>query len=175
MTEYSCGPHSFHLASGECVLLTGRGGCCHLLKELSHRPACALVSLRRPVLFGHSARAEGALALLGLKPGCKWNQLNAVDRIKFCIASALRQKVEVLLLDNPARDLDPEERQLLFSALQDLARKTGMAILFTSNDLSDALTIASRVLAFTPGGNLLESTPDTREDVLRAAYPLLQV
>ena len=85
------------------------------------------------------------------------------------------RKVEVLLLDNPTRDLDPEERQRLLSALKDLARKTGMAILFSSYDLTDALAIVNRVLVFTPGGRLLESTPDTREDVLRAAYPLLQL
>ena len=174
MTEYSASGFTFHLGSGECVLLTGHGSS-PFLKELSRLPACALVSPRRPVFLCKNERVDGALALLGLKTECNWKDLNAIDRIKFCIALALRQKVEVLLLDNPSRDLDPEERQLLFSALKDLARKTGMAILFTSNDLSDSLAIATRVLAFTPAGNLIESTPDTREDALRAAYPLLQI
>lgn len=174
MTEYSCGPHSFHLGSGECVLLTGHCSS-PFLKELSRLPACALVSTRRTLFLCKNERVDGALALLGLKTDCKWKDLSAVGRIKFCIALALRQKVEVLLLDNPTRDLNPEERQMLFSALKDLARKTGMAILFTSNDLSDSLAIANRVLAFTPAGNLIESTPDTREDALRAAYPLLQI
>ena len=50
-----------------------------------------------------------------------------------------------------------------------------MTILFTSHDLPDALAIATRVLAFTPAGNLIESTPDTREDALRAAYPLIRI
>lgn len=175
MTEYSCGPHTFHLGSGECVLLTGRDGCSPLLKEMSHRPDCAFVSLRRPLFLCRNERVEGALALLGLKTDVQWKDLNDLGRIKFCIASALHQKVEVLLLDNPTRDLDPEERQLLFSALKELALNTGMAILFTSNDLTDALAVTNRVLAFSPAGQLLESTPDTREDVLRAAYPLLQL
>ena len=175
MTEYHQGPHTFHLGSGECVLLTGKDGCRQLLRELSRRPDCALVSLCRPILWGRSARAEGALTLLGLQPGRPWKELGKVERIKFCMATALSQKVEVLLLDHPTRDLDPEERQQLFSALKDLARKTGMAILFTSHDLPDALAIATRVLAFTPAGNLIESTPDTREDVLRAAFPLIRI
>ena len=175
MTEYHQGPHTFHLGSGECVLLTGKDGCRQLLRELSRRPDCALVSPCRPVLWGRSARAEGALTLLGLQPGRPWKEMGKVERIKFCMAAALSQKVEVLLLDHPTRDLDPEERQQLFSALKDLARKTGMTILFTSHDLPDALAIASRVLAFTPGGRLLESTADTREDVLRAAFPLIRI
>ena len=175
MTEYHQGPHTFHLGSGECVLLTGKDGCRQLLRELSRRPDCAMVSLCRPVLWGRSARAEGALTLLGLQPGRPWKELGKVERIKFCMAAALSQNVEVLLLEHPTRDLDPEERQQLFSALKDLARKTGMTILFTSHDLPDALAIASRVLAFTTGGRLLESTPDTREDVLRAAFPLIRI
>ena len=175
MTEYHQGPHTFHLGSGECVLLTGKDGCRQLLRELSRRPDCALVSPCRPVLWGRSARAEGALTLLGLQPGRPWKEMGKVERIKFCMAAALSQKVEVLLLDHPTRDLDPEERQQLFSALKDLARKTGMTILFTSHDLPDALAIATRVLAFTPAGNLIESTPDTREDALRAAYPLIRI
>ena len=175
MTEYHQGPHTFHLGSGECVLLTGKDGCRQLLRELSRRPDCAMVSLCRPVLWGRSARAEGALTLLDLQPGRPWKELGKVERIKFCMAAALSQKVEVLLLDHPTRDLDPEERQQLFSALKDLARKTGMTILFTSHDLPDALAIASRVLGFTPGGRLVESTPDTREDVLRAAFPLIRI
>lgn len=175
MTDYSCGPHTFHLSTGECVLLTGRGGYRELFKELGRRPACALVSLRRPVFLCKNERVEGALTLLDLKTDVKWKDLNAVDRIKFCIAAALSRKVEVLLLDHPARDLDPEERQILFSALKDFARKTGMAILFTSYDLSDSLAIATRVLVFAPAGNLIESTPDTREDALRAAYPLIRL
>ena len=40
MTEYSVGPHTFHLGNGECVLLTGKEGCRQLLKELGRRPAC---------------------------------------------------------------------------------------------------------------------------------------
>ena len=175
MTEYHQGPHTFHLGSGECVLLTGKDGCRQLLRELSRRPDCALVSLHRPALFGRSARAEGALTLLGLQPGRPWKELGKMERIKFCMAAALSQKVEVLLLDHPTRDLDPEERQQLFSALKDLARKTGMTILFTSHDLPDALAIVTRVLAFTPGGRLVESTPDTREDALRAAFPLIRI
>ena len=175
MTEYSASGFTFHLAGGECVLLAGKTGPSRLLKALGRRPDCALVSTRRTLFLCKNERVDGALALLGLKTECKWKDLSAVDRIKFCIALALRQKADVLLLDNPSRDLDPEERQILFSALKDLARKTGMAILFTSNDLSDSLAIATRVLAFTPAGNLIESTPDTREDALRAAYPLLQL
>lgn len=179
MTEYNLGPYTFHLGSGECVLLTGRGNYRQLFTQLSRQPGCVRVLVRRPLCgmlpAGRSARSQGALTLLGLKPGCKWNALGAVDRIKFCIAMALNQKVEVLLLDHPTRDLDPEERQLLLGAMRDLVRKTGMTILFTSHDLTDALAIANRVLAFTPGGRLLESTPDTREAVLRAAYPLLHI
>ena len=169
MTDFD----SFHLASGECVLLAGRSGLSRLLKELGQRPDCALVSLRRPLFYRMNSRVEGALALLGLRPRVRPGQLGSVDHIKFCIALSLRRKVEVLLLDNPTRDLNPEERQVLFSALRDLARQTGMAVLFSSNDLTDALSIAHRVVALTPAGKIIESTPDTREDVLRAAYPLL--
>ena len=182
MTDFG----SFHLGSGECVLLAGRSrrAKSRLLKETGRRDNVLLASTR---LFApgfltvgrylRNSRVAGALKLMGFrrKPQTRLRELSASERMELAIASALARKVDALRLDNPTRDLDPENRQLLLQALRNLARQSGMAVLFTSNDLSDALAVAHRVLALTPAGKLLESTPDTREETLRAAYPLLQL
>ena len=61
---------------------------------------------------------------------------------------------------------------MVLKTLRSLAEQTGMAVLFSSHDLHDALQAAHRVLAFTPGGGFLESTTKNRPEVLQAAFPM---
>lgn len=91
---------------------------------------------------------------------------------KGCIAIGLTRQAQLLLLDEPTAFLDPDGRVMVLQALRQVAETSGIAILFSSHDLHASLRYCTRVLAFTPQG-LLESTPDNRTAVLRAAFPSL--
>lgn len=120
-------------------------------------------------------RMEGALKMLGIDElrGHDISTLSDGEFQKACIAVGLARHADVLLLDEPTAFLDVENRIAVLGTLRELARKTGMAVIFSSHDLHDALAVCNRVLAFTPGGGLLESREDNREEILRAAFPAI--
>jgi len=120
-------------------------------------------------------RMQGALDLLGLRPqaGQDIATLSDGEFQKACIAVGLTRRADVLLLDEPTAFLDVENRVMVLRTLRKVAQETGMAVLFSSHDLHDALQVAHRVLAFIPGGGFLESTEKNRPEVLQAAFPVL--
>ena len=120
-------------------------------------------------------RMQGALVLLGLRPqaGQDIATLSDGEFQKACIAVGLTRRADVLLLDEPTAFLDVENRVMVLRTLREVAQETGMAVLFSSHDLHDALQVVHRVLAFTPAGTFLESTQKNRPEVLRAAFPVL--
>lgn len=121
-------------------------------------------------------RLQGALDLLGLRAqaGQDISTLSDGEFQKACIAVGLTRRADVLLLDEPTAFLDVENRVMVLRTLRKVAQETGMAVLFSSHDLHDALQVVHRVLAFTPAGTFLESTEKNRPEVLRAAFPILK-
>lgn len=121
-------------------------------------------------------RLEASLDLLELGP----KRLQDISTLsdgefqKACIAVGITRRADVLLLDEPTAFLDPENRVSVLSALRETARETGMAVIFSSHDLHDSLLAARRVLVFTRGGTLIESTEKNRPEVLQAAFPLMR-
>lgn len=121
-------------------------------------------------------RLEEALERLGLS-GCRGRDLSTLSDGEFqkaCIATGLVRKADVLLLDEPTAYLDVENRQMLLECLSDLVAGGGLSVIFSSHELHEALAVARRVLAFTPGG-FRESTPENRLEVLRAAFPQIRL
>ncbi len=120
-------------------------------------------------------RMQGALDLLGLRAqaGQDIATLSDGEFQKACIAVGLTRRADVLLLDEPTAFLDVENRVMVLRTLRKVAQETGMAVLFSSHDLHDALQVVHRVLAFTPAGTFLESTQKNRREVLQAAFPVL--
>ena len=120
-------------------------------------------------------RLQGALDLLGLRPqaGQDISTLSDGEFQKACIAVGLTRRADVLLLDEPTAFLDVDNRVMVLQTLRKVAQETGMAVLFSSHDLHEALQAARRVLAFTPAGTFLESTQKNRREVLQAAFPIL--
>lgn len=119
-------------------------------------------------------RLTDALERLGLN-GQRRQDISTLSDGEFqkaCIAVGLVRKADILLLDEPTAYLDVENRLMVLKTLRGLAEQTSMAVLFSSHDLPDALKVAHRVLAFTPGGGFLESTTKNRPEVLQAAFPM---
>lgn len=192
---------SFHLDGGECVLLAGANGCgkSTLLQRLAQKQKCILIPTGIPKVKGFTVeefvrtgcfresnwagrlseetqrRLQGALDLLGLRAqaGQDIATLSDGEFQKACIAVGLTRRADVLLLDEPTAFLDVENRVMVLRTLRKVAQETGMAVLFSSHDLYDALQVVHRVLAFTPAGTFQESTQKNRQEVLRAAFPVL--
>jgi iron complex transport system ATP-binding protein len=190
---------SFHIEEGECVLLAGANGCgkSTLLRRLA-TDKCILIPTGIPKVKGFTVeefirtgcyresnwagklsgemekRLTDALERLGLN-GQRRQDISTLSDGEFqkaCIAVGLVRKADILLLGEPTAYLDVENRLMVLETLRSLAQQTGMAVLFSSHDLADALKVARRVLAFTPGGGFLESTTENRPEVLRAAFPM---
>ena len=192
---------TFHLEGGECVLLAGANGCgkSTLLRLIGEKKRCVFIPTGIPKVKGFTVEAfvrtgcfkesdwagrlseeserrlQGALDLLGLRAqaGQDIATLSDGEFQKACIAVGLTRRADVLLLDEPTAFLDVENRVMVLRTLRKVAQETGMAVLFSSHDLHDALQVAHRVLAFTPAGTFLESAQKNRPEVLRAAFPVL--
>ena len=120
-------------------------------------------------------RMEEALKMVGIEELRKRDisTLSDGEFQKACLATGLTRKAEVLLLDEPTAHLDVENRIDVLRTLQEVARETGTAVLFSSHDLHDALRLADRVFALTRDGRFLASDTHNREAILQAAFPNL--
>ena len=195
---------SFELAPGECVLLAGPNGTgkTTLLRALAAE-GVVLIPTNIPKVKGFTVEAfvrtgcyresdwrgrvskeverrmDEALKMLGIEELRKRDisTLSDGEFQKACLATGLTRRAEVLLLDEPTAHLDVENRIDVLRTLQEVARKTGTAVLFSSHDLHDALQVADRVFALTRDGRFLASGPFDKlrdpESVLRTAFPAL--
>ncbi|MET0868336.1 MAG: ABC transporter ATP-binding protein [Pseudorhodoplanes sp.] len=73
------------------------------------------------------------------------------------IALALATKPQVLLLDEPAAGVPPEESAELFSVIAELSQD--ITVLFIEHDMNVVFKFASRIIVMVGGAILLEGTP----------------
>lgn len=79
------------------------------------------------------------------------DRLSGGQSQRVAVARALMQRAAVLLADEPAASLDPAAGEEVMALLARLARQDGLAVLFTSHDLDQALRHADRVLGLRSG------------------------
>jgi erythritol transport system ATP-binding protein len=146
-----------------------------LLPNFSVRDNITIANLPPLVLSPkrEDASASAAAARLQIRAASVRQSINALsggNQQKVLLARMLETRPRVLLLDEPSRGVDVGARAEIFSLIRRLARE-GMAILFTSSDTQEVLSLAQRVLVMATGRITADLTgPEaTPESLVRAA------
>lgn len=101
--------------------------------------------LERVGVLDQAARACAVLAYGDLK------------RVELAIALANRPRL--LLMDEPTAGMAPQERGELMRLTSDLARRDGIAVLFTEHDMDVVFNHAERILVLNQGELIVEGCP----------------
>lgn len=129
-----------------------------------------------------AASSKKALELLGLLPleDRDISSLSDGEFQKACIATALARLIPadgnaaegLLLLDEPTSFLDVDGRALILETLSGIAKKLGVTVLFSSHDIHLAAQLSDRVMALTPGGEVMLSgrSAEDRKAALAKAF-----
>ena len=119
------------------------------------------------------AEALHCLARVGLAAmaGQRADQLSGGQSQRVAIARALMQRPEIVLADEPAASLDPQAGEEVMQLFATLMREEAKTVVFTSHNLSHALSYADRVIAI-GGGRVMLDQPSARlrESELRDLY-----
>lgn len=83
-----------------------------------------------------------------------FNKLSGGQKQKLLISVALGRPAELLVMDEPAANLDPEARHVLFQALAERAGKVAMII--SSHRLDEVATLVNRVVEMDQGKIVLD-------------------
>jgi branched-chain amino acid transport system ATP-binding protein len=75
------------------------------------------------------------------------------------LALALAGKPRVLLMDEPTAGMAPRSRARLMQVASDLAKRDGIAVLFTEHDMDVVFGFADRVIVLDYGRIIAEGTP----------------
>ena len=88
------------------------------------------------------------------------HQLSGGQKQRVAIASVLAMQPEILILDEPTRELDPLGREEIFEVLNRL-KKSGITIIIVENDPPRLAQIADRLLLLRDGEIKYEEGPRT--------------
>jgi ABC-2 type transport system ATP-binding protein len=107
------------------------------------------------------ARADKLLDELGLgdRKNEKVNRYSGGMAQRLMIARALMHEPDVLFLDEPTNNLDPQSRLFLWERIRELNAK-GLTILLTTHDMDEADKLCHRIAVMDHGKILVDNTPD---------------
>jgi branched-chain amino acid transport system ATP-binding protein len=129
------------------------------------RAGLADALLRTPAF----AREEAAMtadadALLGLMGLGEWRDTAAGElpyglQRRLEIARALAGKPRLLLLDEPAAGLNPQESEALMRLIRDIQARFGVTILLIEHDMRVVMGVCRRIAVLDHGVRIAEGTP----------------
>jgi len=76
------------------------------------------------------------------------------------LALALADRPRVLLMDEPTAGMAPRSRARLMTVARDLAKRDGIAVLFTEHDMDVVFGFADRVIVLDRGKVIAQGAPD---------------
>ncbi|WP_108483280.1 sugar ABC transporter ATP-binding protein [Oceaniglobus ichthyenteri] len=101
-------------------------------------------------------------------PTAPIGSLSGGNQQKVVIGKMLATKPSVILLDEPSRGIDIGAKAEVFKILADRA-KAGMAVVYTTSEVTECLSIAHRVIVMRRGKIAAEFTHDTTKESIMAA------
>ena len=131
------------------------GLCSTVRDEVAFCPASQ--GLPRATVLAAAARALDQLRVAHLADRDP-AQLSGGELQRVVVAAALALEPEVLALDDPAAELDPEAADALYDALPAFAA-AGTAVLLATPDLQRAARVATRAVALADGRVVAEGRP----------------
>jgi putative ABC transport system ATP-binding protein len=116
-----------------------------------------LIARRAP----EPAAVDALLARVGLadRRDEKPDQLSAAERQRAALARALVGGPSVLLCDEPAGDLEPEEGARLLLLLREIAHEDGIAVVLFTRDIDDAAGVADTIVELDRGRVVAAAAP----------------
>jgi branched-chain amino acid transport system permease protein len=133
-----------------------------------------LATLRAPQPVDVRGRAEKALALVGLEDlaGARVADLPHVTQRLVELAAALASGPELVLLDEPASGLSPEEAVAFVERVRHLRRTLGLTLLLIEHHLPVVTQLADFVYVLAEGQVLASGTPEQvqRDERVIASY-----
>ena len=123
-----------------------------------HRQLRSLLSLATRT---HVDEADALLDRVGVlnqaARACALLAYGDLKRVELAIALANRPRL--LLMDEPTAGMAPQERGELMRLTSDLARRDGIAVLFTEHDMDVVFNHAERILVLHQGELIVEGRP----------------
>jgi len=133
----------------------------NLDKELSVRENL-LVAARFHGMAGAAARERADelldFARLTARAGARPQELSGGMRRRLLIARALVNRPDLVVLDEPTTGLDPQARQTVWQALDDL-REGGVTLLLTTHYMEEAARLCDRLVIMDRGRIVAEGAP----------------
>ncbi len=131
------------------------GLCSTVRDEVAFGPAS--YGLARDAALGLATRAMERMGIAGLAARDPAH-LSGGELQRVVVASVLSLEPDLLALDDPAAELDPEAADVLYALLPALAR-AGAAVLLATPDLERAARVATRALVLERGRLVRDGTP----------------
>ena len=134
-----------------------------LFTRLTTRQNLEFFAALHPRIADPKARVDELAALLGLEPFIDHHVRACSDGMqqRMVIARALLGRPSALLLDEPARALDPVARREVGGVIDGLVRRGEVgAVLYATHDLDAIAGTASRALVLSRGRLVYDGAPD---------------
>ncbi|WP_054950917.1 energy-coupling factor ABC transporter ATP-binding protein [Numidum massiliense] len=183
-------PHFYHGAYGGKVIVDGLEVKTHSISELSHKAGIVFqnpftqvtggkLTVYEEIAFGlenmgverqeMQRRIDAALELLDIAQFKARNPfaLSGGQMQRMAIASIIAMKPEVIVLDEPTSQLDPQGSEEVFRAIQSLSRE-GMTVVMVEHKLEKIAQYADKVLLLDEGKCIDFAAPEkvfSRDDL----------
>ncbi len=107
-------------------------------------------------------QVEILLKLFGLweMRNYKTRHLSSGQMMRLCLAKALINTPEILLLDEPTAGLDPEMAEKVRHLIKDYQTQRGLSVIFTSHNLYELEHLSDRIILLNKGQILAYGTPE---------------
>jgi erythritol transport system ATP-binding protein len=117
--------------------------------------------------------ADGAISDVRVKTAgqdASITSLSGGNQQKVVIGKVLLTQPHVILLDEPSRGIDVGAKAEIFALMAREARR-GLAVLFATSEVNEALTVSNRILVMSKGRVVreIQSARATREDLMGAS------